>query len=226
MTRRQRLRVELIADIKNAARRRLTEAGPAELSLRGIARDVGMSPASLYTYFRGLDDVITALIVDSFDAQAGAIRDAAAGTGSIQSRLRRATLAYRDWARGHPEEFRLLYESPIAGYHAPEDGPTVDAAIGVMAPFIELLHEAWTTGEIPPPTPGPPIDTSVTAPRVEVEIDPDWLRVGIVTWAQFHGFVSLELNGHIPPEAKLDAVYEHLIDDIATRLGFPDRGAT
>ncbi|HDH03782.1 MAG TPA: TetR/AcrR family transcriptional regulator, partial [Actinobacteria bacterium] len=162
MTRRERLREELVAEIKNAARTRLNEAGAAELSLRGIARDVGMSPASLYTYFDGLDDVITALIVDSFDDQAAAIRVAAAGARSVQTRLRRATVAYRDWAHKHPEEFRLLYESPIAGYQAPEDGPTVDAAIRVMTPFMELLHEAWTTGEIEAPPPGPPIDTKAT----------------------------------------------------------------
>lgn len=222
MTRRERLRAELIAEIKDAARRRLNKAGARELSLRGIARDIGMSPSSIYTYFDGLDEVVTALIVDSFDAQARAVTSAAAEAGSIKTRLRRATVAYRDWALDHPQEFRLLYESPIAGYRAPQDGPTVDASIGVMRPFMELLHEAAAAGEIPPARPGPAIDTTATEPRIDGGIDPNWLRVGIETWAQFHGFVALELNGHIPSAASLDDVYAHLIDNITARLGFPD----
>ncbi len=222
LTRRERLRAELITEIKRAARRRLTESGAGELSLRGIARDVGMSPASIYTYFKGLDEVVTGLIVDSFEAQASAIRSASAGQGSIKERLKRATWAYRVWAHDSPQEFRLLYESPIAGYRAPEGGPTVDAAIAVMSPFMELLREASATGQIPPPPPGPPIDTGATAPRLDGGIDSDWLRLGIEIWSQFHGFVSLELNGHIPPGSALDDVYDHLIDNIVSRLGFTD----
>ena len=66
-TRAEQQRRALIRDIKDAARAQLREVGAEAMSLRAIARDVGMSPAGLYRYFDGRDAILTALIEEGYD---------------------------------------------------------------------------------------------------------------------------------------------------------------
>src|SRR5262245_6727891 len=98
-TRRSRQRRELLADIEHEARRQLVAGGPTSVTMRGIARAVGLSPASLYTYFASLDDVFTALLLGSYRSLAAATRaasDAFADDSAIDRALA-AILAHRRW---------------------------------------------------------------------------------------------------------------------------------
>ena len=72
-SRRDRQRRELTAEIITIARRQLAEGGRAGVSWRAIAREVGMNPASLYTYFANLDDLFTAMIIESYGGLAAAL---------------------------------------------------------------------------------------------------------------------------------------------------------
>src|SRR5690606_9117749 len=73
---RERARTEVTADIKNRARRQLAEVGAAKLSLRAVSRELGMASSALYRYFPSRDDLLTALIIDAYDA-VGAAAEAA-----------------------------------------------------------------------------------------------------------------------------------------------------
>lgn len=214
MTRRDRLRDELLAQVREVARSQLRDGGLAGVSMRAIARDVGMAPASLYNYFDGVDDVITDVIADSYRRLGAQVADATSGRGTAASKLRRGMVAYRSWAWEHPEEFRLLYGSPLVGYAAPAGGPTVDAALTVTGPLIEVLFAGWTSGEFVEPPTGPRLAT----PRLaEVqEVCPDmtaaqfWAALDV--WSHVHGLVVLELNGHFMPGVDYGAFFESRLD--------------
>ncbi len=198
-TRRERLRAELTAEIKEVARRQLEDGGPNAVSWRGIAREVGMSPASLYTYFASLDELYTALIADSFFSHAEALkRSVEALEGHpLTDRLFGATVGYREWGIQHQGEFRLLYDNLLPGYEAPEDGPTVAANLAVGAVFLALLDEGWRSGELDPAPEGPGVDTEKLRNLYGIDVTSDQFRTAIGAWGMIHGLTSLEINNHM-----------------------------
>src|SRR5215467_13783584 len=122
-TARQRARAELTREIKEAARRQLAETGAPQLSLRAVARELGMVSSALYRYFPSRDDLLTALIIDGYEALGAAVEEAEAACvpSDLAGRYRATCRAVRAWALVHPHEYALLYGSPVPGYRAPEE---------------------------------------------------------------------------------------------------------
>ncbi len=144
-----RERSATIAQIKAVARQQMAEYGTAGLSLRGIAREMGITAPAIYNYFPRLDDLITALIVDAFNALADAMEAAEAAEPSERpyDKIMALCLAYREWAMADPTVFQLIYGNPIPGYHAPEE-LTIPLA---RRPFLGLFRwfiRAHQTGEL------------------------------------------------------------------------------
>ena len=224
-SRRERLRHELTAAIKDTALRQLTDGGPQAVTLRGIARELEISPAAIYGYFSSLDDLYANVIADGFNALAAQTEAAIAiyRERGFQDQMLAALLAYRWWAVEHPELFRLLYFSPIPGFVAPEDGPTLDAALRVSAAFLFVLADAWRSGLGEQVTPGPHVETEKFAERFGLHITADQLRTAVGCWGQFHGLVCLEVGGHIGNEwTSPAALYEASMRAMLRRLGLPD----
>jgi AcrR family transcriptional regulator len=120
-TARERARAELTREIKEEARRQLAVAGVGGLSLRAVASELGMVSSALYRYFPSRDDLLTALIVDAYNALGDAAEQAIAGPAAARERWIAAWHAVRDWARSNPHEYALIYGSPVPGYRAPDD---------------------------------------------------------------------------------------------------------
>ena len=202
VSRRERLRDELTAQIVSIGRRQLEEGGVAGVSWRGIAREVGMNPASLYTYVDGIDDLYTRILIDSFEGLASAVHAASEASRDQPARQRflACAAAYREWAVAHPSQFNLIFTDQIPGYEAPPDGPTVDAEIAIEQPFVGALAELLGR------TPGDLLaDTSSTAFAAVVALR-----------SQLLGFTMLEINNHAPylensPRIMLAAT-DHAID--------------
>src|SRR5271154_6561131 len=116
---RERVRAEVSADIASEARRQLAEVGAGALSVRAVARQLGMASSAMYRYFPSRDELLTALIVEGYDALADVAEAAAAAGGGNVKRFRTVCRAVRGWALAHPHEYALLYGSPIPGYQAP-----------------------------------------------------------------------------------------------------------
>lgn len=169
-----------------SARSQLVEGGPGGVTWRGIARSVGVNPASLYTYFDSLDDVFTALITDSFERLGSAIHDTAT-SGPATAQLTQLALAYRRWAVEHPAEFNLIFSDQLPGYAAPPGGPTVAAQTSIFGPFAAALAELMGTD------PKEVIDAASTPPALAEDIS---AIVGL--WGTMHGMVMLEINHHLP----------------------------
>lgn len=220
-TRRERLRAELIDDIKSTALTHLQAHGADGLSLRAVARDVGLSAPGMYRYFDSRDDLLTSLIADSYNDladhvlyAAGAdawraqtrrstprVPDRATRDAPPTVRFRAAARAYRAWSLAHPNEFGLLYGTPIPGYAAPEGGVTVAAvrrmSIGLLRPLVEA-HLAGRlripAGFQDPAVTGPLRDVRADiAALAEADLPPALPGFLLAVWSRIHGFVSLEV---------------------------------
>jgi AcrR family transcriptional regulator len=154
-----------------------------------------MSPAGIYRYFDGLDELLTSLITDAYSDLADAVEQSAAGEGGATARLRRAMLAYRQWSVHDPNRFLLIFGTPIPGYAAPEEGPTVHANRRLGAVFFGLLVQGWQAGELDlPVSPRPATEEeSRFLEGAPPGFPAAWLPPFIGAWAHFHGMVTLEL---------------------------------
>jgi AcrR family transcriptional regulator len=155
-TARERARAELTREIKEEARRQLAEVGAHGLSLRAVARELGMVSSALYRYFPSRDDLLTALIIDAYDAIGSAAEAAIAASAGAPARERWAAAcrAIRAWAAANPHEYALIYGSPVPGYRAPE--ATVGPASRVPLAFSSILAGAAANGSAPAAAAAPP----------------------------------------------------------------------
>jgi AcrR family transcriptional regulator len=195
VTRRQRLRAATIEEIKHAALELMASRGAGALSMRGIARSIGMSPAGLYRYYDGLDALITDLITDAYNDLADHVAAAAEVEDSPRDRLRDAMLAYRHWCVAHQDRFLLIFGTPIPGYAAPPDGPTKIANQRIGEAFFAVGAEAWRRGELRPVEPTRPPEPAERefADTVAPGFPPEMVGGFLSTWAHFHGLVTLEI---------------------------------
>ena len=146
-TARERARAELTREIKEEARRQLAETGAHGLSLRAVARELGMVSSALYRYFPSRDDLLTALIIDAYDALGEVAETAIAASARPRVRWLAACHAIRGWALAHPHEYALIYGSPVPGYRAPQ--ATVGPASRVPLAFMGVLRDAVAGGDMP-----------------------------------------------------------------------------
>ena len=148
-TPRQQAREQMMRDIVRVGRDQLTTVLPAELSLRAVARDLGVVPSALYRYVRDRDDLLTLLIIDAYTELGDEVDAAVAGSRDRPHRaqLEAAILALRDWALREPSRFALLYGTPVPGYRAPGDR-TLEPGIRVIATFGAVVDSAWRAGKV------------------------------------------------------------------------------
>src|SRR5690349_15982731 len=145
---RDRARAELTGEIKAVARRHLAEHGSAGLSLRAVAREVGMVSSAVYRYFPSRDDLLTALIVDAYNAVGATAEEAIAANRrrTAAARWLAVSEAVRTWALANPHEYALIYGSPVPGYSAPPD--TIDPAARIALALLQIVVDGVANGEI------------------------------------------------------------------------------
>ncbi|MFC8508744.1 TetR/AcrR family transcriptional regulator [Streptomyces sp. NPDC057411] len=197
---RARARIEITAAIKDEARAQLAAEGAAKLSLRAVARELGMVSSALYRYFPSRDDLLTALIVDAYDAVGAAAEeaDAAAAAAAPADHLTRWTAvcrAVRTWALAHPHEYALIYGSPVPGYTAPQD--TIGPASRVGLVLVALARGAYQSRGIalPPLPPALHLEAERLAADLAPDLPPALAAALVAAWAQLFGLVSFELFG-------------------------------
>jgi len=199
---RARTRAAITSEIVAAARRQLDRYGPAGLSLRGVAREVGMVSSAVYRYFASRDELLTALIVESYDSLGAAAEERAAATVGLAPRRRwvEVALSVRAWAIAHPHDYALLYGTPVPGYRAPE--ATVVPGVRVSLALVSVVADAAAAGRL---VPRPPLALSA-ALRADVaalrglvagfeQVDEATVVRALAAWSQLFGLVSFELFG-------------------------------
>ncbi|HVH23737.1 MAG TPA: TetR/AcrR family transcriptional regulator [Pseudonocardia sp.] len=196
---RDRRRAETIREIKDAALHQLAEGGTGALSLRGVARSVGMTVQSLYHYFDSRDALLTALVSDAHHRLADAVQAAAEETRGRPPLRRRmaATAAYREWALANRPAFLLIYGTPVPGYAPPPDSDAGPAALRLAAPFLDVVYDGWTPEQLAAlPLPD---DRSIAIPETKIALPIGALAYFIELRGTMHGLVMLELLDHLHP---------------------------
>jgi AcrR family transcriptional regulator len=226
-TARERVRAELTREITDIARRQLATEGAAGLSLRAIAREMGMVSSAIHRYFPTKDALLTALIIDGYNAVGAAAEraDAARDRADFGGRWLAICRAVRDWALAHPHEYALLYGSPVPGYAAPPD--TVAAAIRDTVVLGRLATEAHEAGALDPPDDHPAAEAfAADADRLREFIPnvPDATIARAVTaWTALYGWISFELFGQFN-NVILDRgpAFDQHVHNLAHYQGLPD----
>jgi AcrR family transcriptional regulator len=222
-TARERARAELTREIVDTARAHLAAEGAASLSLRAVARDLGMVSSAVYRYFPSRDDLLTRLIIDAYNALGDAVdaREAAVPRDDLLGRWLAVAHASRDWALAHPQEWALVYGSPVPGYAAPED--TIGPGTRVSTTLVAILVDARAHGVEPDSTTVPRRVARGLRPLRELvpAVVPDsYLVAGVMARTQLFGHISLELDGQFTNAIDdLDAFFDHIMRRTAATLG-------
>jgi AcrR family transcriptional regulator len=229
-TARERVREEMTAEILAVAGAHVARDGAAALSLRSIARDLGMAPSALYRYFDGRDALLSALILASYEALAGEAGRAAdraansgAGDGGDAERWLAVPRALRLWAVEHPHLWGLIFGTPVPGYRAPED--TVEPYARVAEALVRPLVAAKEAGRLRTEDRARPVSDELRAAVAPVSegllpgMPVDKVVFALEAWTTIVGLISLEVFGHwrntvSEPGLLFEAAIHHIADAI------------
>lgn len=200
---RQDARDRIEARIIDLGRRHLVSHGAAGLSLRAIARDLGMVSSALYRYVASRDELLTLLLVDAYTELADTVDRARAGVaGSWRDDVLAIARAAREWAVAQPASWALLYGSPVPGYQAPSDR-TLRPGTRVIGAFFHAIAAGIDAGEIEVTNALAPQPMSSDFERLRREFnfigDDDVVSKGFLVWAAVVGAISLEVFGGYGP---------------------------
>ena len=196
---RERVRAEVLSDIVAAGNRQLAEVGAAALSVRAIARELGMVSSGIYRYVATRDELLTLLITAAFDDLGSAVE---AGQQRVErddlaGRFRRACGDVRTWALARPNEYALVFGTPVPGYRAPES--TDSSAVRVPAVLGAILRDAAARRRRRAPELAVADAAGAVAPAVAFiggDLPPAVVVRGLMVWSALFGAVSFELFGH------------------------------
>lgn len=217
---RARVRAELTAEIKRLAREQVEQQSAASLSLRAIARELGMASSAIYRYYPSRDDLLTALLVDAYNelGEAAEVADAAIDPRDPMARFRAVGRAAYTWARRHPSQYSLLFGTPVPGYAAPPD--TIGPATRFTLVLIGVLGEVAEQGRRPAVEPAVPpavaADLAAVRASTGTAADDALLLAGMQVWTALFGAISFILFGQLTNVVgDVDALFESMVDVLA-----------
>ncbi|MFF0431703.1 TetR/AcrR family transcriptional regulator [Streptomyces sp. NPDC004327] len=210
------------------ARRLLVEEGPAAVTVRAVAREMGLTAPGLYRYYAGHRELVQALVSHLYDELA-AVLEAARGrrpAGEPGGRLREVCRELRSWALTHPQEFTLLFAKPVADAGTAPADAAHDSGWRFGGVVLGSMVELWRCGAV----------------RAPADLDPEWIvqleevrehlagepvpleviYVFVACWARLYGAVAMEVFGHLD-FALTDPgpLFEHTVRDVLAMLGDP-----
>ena len=224
-TARERVRRELTSEIKETALAQLASGGGAALSLRAIAREMGMASSALFRYFRNRDALLTALIIDSYSslAEAAETAEARVHDESVEDRWMAICHGVRDWAVAHPHEYALIFGSPIPGYAAPSGTIAPASRVPLLLGDLlgDLMHER-SYDVVAHPEPSAAVQRAIdpVRPMMPEGVPSDLIVRGLMAWTYLFGAVSFEVFGHRHNVVTdHEAFFDHEIRRLATMVG-------
>jgi AcrR family transcriptional regulator len=217
----------MTAEILAVAADHVARDGAAALSLRSIARDLGMAPSALYRYFDGRDALLSALILGAYEALAteaeGAADRAEREAADEAARWLAVPRALRLWALKHPHQWGLIFGTPVPGYQAPQDTvePYARVAVALVRPLV-AAQEAGRLRQDDRPRPVSAELRAAVAPvtgGLFVDMPAEKVVLALEAWATIVGTISLEVFGHwrntvLDPALLFEAAIDHLAEAI------------
>jgi AcrR family transcriptional regulator len=203
------------------ARTHLATEGAAGLSLRAVARDLGMVSSGIYRYVESRDELLTRLIVDSYWSLAAAARAAhdTVPVDDLDGRWDALGRAVRAWALAHPHDFALIYGSPVPDYEAPAER-TEEAGTAVLGLLVGLLEDVRRAGRLadpdrlglPAPRAAAGVADMLTSPMfAQTWLDAVALTQGIAAWTLLLGAVTSEVFTQLGPVPDREALFDCLL---------------
>jgi AcrR family transcriptional regulator len=226
-TRREKILDVTREEIKDTARQLMAEKGTAGLSMRAIARQMGMTAPALYHYYASLNDLITALIQDGFINLAETLESAAMDPAlrTTGERLTAVSLAYRHWALSHSIDFQLLYGNPIPNYAQPTD-VTYPPARRSFLVTANIFSEGIECGEIDLPVQYLDVPSTIERGLIDLtkvdghDLPLPALYLAAASWAKIHGHVMLELYDLIQPViTDVDSFFQYEVQIYLQQVG-------
>jgi AcrR family transcriptional regulator len=243
-SRRDRLRAATKDEIITTARRLLVRDGPESVTLRAIAREMGMTAPGLYRYFASHEDLIRHLVAGIFTELAADI-DAAIYTAGesfphqhslspeeahkdpvhITAEMGAACHAFRRWALGHTAEFSLLFGVPLPGIDDGRWDVASECALQFAGVYFALFRKLWDAIPFPVPS-ASDIDPALLRQleSYKASIGTDLPTGAVLTflrcWMLLYGAVAMEVFGHLGfalPDPS--AMFDLTIADIAALVG-------
>jgi AcrR family transcriptional regulator len=223
------VRAELMQEIKDEARRQMAQEGASSLSLRAIARHLDMVSSGIYRYFKSRDELLTALIVDAYEAIGSAVEsaDEQCTRADFAGRWSACCHAVRDWALAHPPEYALIYGSPVPGYHAPLE--TNPPASRVALALAAIIQDAAGAGELRRPfvaEMSSRLSKSAAAEAARLAaigfngVPDDAIIRALAAWTHVFGAVSFEVFGRLADIVEdPDAVFDQSVRDMSAFVG-------
>ncbi len=215
-------------DIVRIGREHLATDGAAALSLRAVARDLGVVSSAVYRYVRSRDELLTLLVVDGYNALGDAV-DAALADAPDDPKEQLLILArtVRAWAHAEPARYGLLFGTPVPGYDAPADQTTTPGT-RVITTMQFLFARAYERGMLTAPDPLPRVSSALSGSFEEIrgqfELDlPDWLIArGVTLWASLFGLVSGDVFDIYGTDTFADRgeLFELQVEALLDMLGF------
>ncbi|WP_332761153.1 TetR/AcrR family transcriptional regulator [Pseudarthrobacter sp.] len=231
-TPRERARAQTIADIVRLGREHLAEQGAAALSLRAVARDLGVVSSAVYRYVANRDELLTLLLVDAYSELGDAV-DAAVNAVSerdFDGRFKALGRAVREWALREPARYGLLFGSPVPGYQAPSSQTTTPGT-RVIYRLIGILDGAYRAGALTAMARTAVVPSALSADLEAIRSElglalPDELQAnGALVWTSLFGAVSFEVFGQYGPDTfrARGELFEHHLTVLAAMAGLvPD----
>ena len=225
-TPREQARERTMADVVRIGREHLAASGAAALSLRAVARDLGVVSSAVYRYVPSRDDLLTLLVVDAYDELGDAVEaaEAAVGRDDLLGRWRAVAAAVRGWALREPSRYALVFGTPVPGYRAPAER-TTGPGTRVVALLLRLAADAEAAGPRPATAGAVPAALAADAARVRaeagLEVGDEMLVATVLTWVSLFGAVSFEVFGQYGQDtfAEPARLFDALVDLLAQALG-------
>ena len=232
-SRRERVRSATVREIKATARRLLVEHGDDGLTLRAIAREMGMTAPALYRYFPSRESLVEHLVADLYEEVTGAVEAAGRDGGAGGPALLAASRAFRQWALVHPREFGLLFGSPMGTVGEgepgePPTGPAHEASQQFGRYFGRLVADLYRErpfavaddAELPP---GLGERLREWCDDLPADVPLGVLQAFLACWIRLYGVVCLEAFGHLRFAVDdAEAVFETELRALSGMLGAAD----
>jgi AcrR family transcriptional regulator len=238
-SRRDRLRAATTEEIIQTARRLLVTNGPEAVSLRAIAREMGMTAPGLYRYFDSHEELLRHVCANIFTELGQdigqAIQSAAASApaedtpdlhiAKLTVKMVAACREFRRWALNHRAEFSLLFGVPLPGLDDGRYDIADECALEFAGTFFTLFLDLWSAVRFPVPAAGkidPALRDQLTRYRDGLGAD---IPVGAVLtflrcWTVLYGAVSMEVFGHMAFALEDAApMFEFTLADLASLVG-------
>ena len=239
LSRRVRVRAATMEEIKLTARRILVNEGPDAVSLRAIAKEMGMTAPALYRYFGSRDELIKHVIADIFAELTASLQAAIAGAsaatgGDLTAKVIEAAREFRRWSLRHQREFGMLFGTPLPGVNCEQDEIITESGGEFGNTFFVLILELWRKHPFPVPA-DEEIDPGLRAQleryreglgQLAADLPQGLLLTFLRCWVRLYGIVSLEVFGHLGFALDdAEPLFELMLAETAPLIGLVYPGA-